>query len=383
MRLASKLIHPPGGTCQHTGAVHVPIYETSTFKQDAPGRNKGYDYSRTGNPTRDALETYIAHVESGRHGVAFSSGMAAITSCLMLLRAGDHLIATAGLYGGTYRLLTQVIEDFGIFSSFVDTGDLAAIEAAFTSSTKALLVETPSNPLMRISDIRAIAALAHRRGALLMVDNTFMSPWLQRPLELGADLVIESATKFLNGHSDVLAGLVSTNDDGLARRLKQIQNAVGAVPSPLDCWLLMRGMKTLAVRLSHEQASAGRIAEWLSRRPEVERVLYPGLETFDGYEVHRAQADGPGAVLSFVLGDGLNAGTFVSSVSVWTLAVSLGAVESIITQPSRMTHLSYPREELARLGLSDNLVRLSVGLEDPDDLIADLETALDLTRKPG
>lgn len=383
MRLASKLIHHPGGTCGHTGAVHAPIYETSTFRQDGPGRNAGYDYSRTANPTREVLEAYMASIESGRHGAAFSSGMAAISSCLMLVGSGGHVVATAGLYGGTYRVLTQVFEHLGLSSSFVDTGDLAAVDAAFRDTTKAVFVETPSNPLMHISDIRALAELAHGRNALLMVDNTFMSPWLQRPLELGADVVIESATKFVNGHSDVIAGLVATNDDALARRLKQVQNAVGAVPSPLDCWLLMRGMKTLGVRLTHEQASARRMAEWLSRRPDVERVLYPGLGTLDGDEVHHRQAEGPGAVLSFVVGEEVSAERLVSSTSVWTLAVSLGAVESIITLPSRMTHVTYSRQALARLGLGDDLVRLSVGLEDVDDLIADLESAFRAAREAG
>ena len=383
MRPATRIIHHPGGTCEHTGAVNFPIYEVSTFKQDAPDKNKGYDYSRSGNPTRDVLEKYIADLESAGYGLAFSSGMAAITSCLMLLHAGDHLIATAGLYGGTYRVLTTVFNKFNISCTFVDTSDLEAVAGAFKENTRAVLFETPSNPLMRISDIRAIAKLAHERNALVMVDNTFMSPWLQRPIELGADIVIHSATKFLSGHSDVIAGLVVTDDEGLASRIQHIQNAAGAVPSPFDCWVLMRGIKTLAVRLSHAQASAGRIAEWLSGRPEVERVLYPGLDSLDGFEINKGQADGPGAILSFILRDDVCAETFVGSVSLWTLAVSLGAVESIITLSSKMTHLCYPREELAKLGIGDNLVRLSVGIEDVEDLIADLESALKKTVNRG
>ncbi len=356
--------------------MNFPIYEVSTFKQDGVGKNKGYDYSRTRNPTREVLENYIASLESGEFGFAFSSGMSAISACLMLLRSGEHIIATEGLYGGTYRVLTRVFGNFGISCSFVDTGELGAVEAAFEQNTRAILLETPSNPLMRVSDMRSISELAHRRKALVMVDNTFMSPWLQRPLELGADVVIHSATKFLSGHSDVIAGAVVTNDESVASRLGHIQNAVGAIPSPFDCWVLMRGMKTLGVRLSYAQASAQKIAEWLSRRQEVDQVLYPGLETLPGREIHRNQADGPGAVLSFRLHEDVCAETLLSSVSIWTLAVSLGAVESIITLPSKMTHLSYPREELERLGVGDNLVRLSVGIEDTEDLIADLRMAL-------
>lgn len=377
MRIATKLIHHPGCCCERTGAVNFPIYQVSTFKQDAVGVNKGYDYSRSRNPTRDVLEDYIASLESGQFGLAFSSGMAAISACLMLLRAGDHLVATQGLYGGTYRVLTRVFQDFDVSCSFVDTTKLEAVAAACRDNTKAILIETPANPLMQISDIGAIATLAHEKGALVMADNTFMSPWLQRPLELGADIVIHSATKFLGGHSDVIAGLVVTKDESLARRIGQIQNAVGAVPSPFDCWLLMRGMKTLGVRFSAAQNSAQKLAEWLTGRPEVDSVLYPGLDTFPGCELHRRQADGPGAMLSFIVREDVSAETLVNSVSVWTLGVSLGAVESIITLPSKMTHLSYPREELKRLGIGDNLVRLSVGIEDADDLIEDLENALE------
>jgi len=376
MRLKTKLIHHPGCCCEHTGAVNFPIYQVSTFKQDGVGKNKGYDYSRSGNPTRDVLQDYIAELESGKHGFAFSSGMAAISACLTLLKAGDHLIATEGLYGGTFRILTRVFQNFNISCTFVDSGNLDAVEDAFKQNTRAVLIETPSNHVLRITDIRAIAKLAHQKNALVMVDNTFMSPWLQRPLELGADIVIHSATKFLGGHSDLIAGLVVIDDKYLAARLARIQNAVGAVLSPFDCWLLSKGMKTLAVRLSHSQESAREIARWLLNRPEIESVLYPGLDTCSGYEINRNQSDGPGAILSFVAKDGVSAEKLVNSTSVWTLAVSLGAVESIITLPSKMTHLSYPREKLERLGIVDNLVRLSVGIEDTEDLIADLEKAL-------
>jgi len=381
MRLGTKLIHHPGGYCEHTGAVSFPIYQVSTFKQDGVERNRGYDYSRSGNPTRDVLEAYIADLESGDYGFAFSSGMAAISSSLMLLKAGEHVIATEGLYGGTYRVLTRVFKDFGISHTFVDTGDPDAIRDAFRDSTKALFLETPSNPVMKVTDIRAAAELAHERDALVMVDNTFLSPCLQRPLEQGADVVIHSATKFLGGHSDVIAGLAVVRDKGLASRIQHIQNAVGAVPSPFDCWLLMRGMKTLGVRLSRSQESARRIAGWLRGRGDVERVLYPEHGIAADGDVHSGQADGPGAVLSFLVREDVDTEKLVAEVSLWTLAVSLGAVESIITLPSKMTHLPYARSDLKRLGISDNLVRLSVGIEDPEDLIADLETAFERATK--
>lgn len=376
-RLATRLIHHPGGFCEYTGAVNVPIYEVSTFRQEGVGQNKGYDYSRSSNPTRKVLENYIADLEKGQFGFAFSSGMAAISACIMLLKSGEHLIVTEGLYGGTHRVLTQVFHDYGVSYSFVDTGDLEAVTSAFRQNTRAILLETPSNPLMRISDIRNIASLAHKNEAIVIVDNTFMSSWFQRPLELGADIVVHSATKSLSGHSDVIIGLVATADPTLASRLKLLQNAVGSVPSPFDCWLLMRGMKTLGVRLSHAQRSAEKIAEWLSGHKQIEQILYPGLNTFTGYQLHHQQADGSGTILSLRLRDGTSPETLLSNLSLWTLAVSLGAVESIITQPSRMTHLSYPQEERERLGLRDNLIRLSVGIEAVEDLITDFELALE------
>ncbi len=377
MRPATRLIHHPGCYCPHTGAVSVPIYQVSTFGQDGVGRNRGYDYSRSDNPTRGVLETHIAELAGGRHGYAFASGMAAISSSLMLLDAGDHVIATQGLYGGTYRVLTRVFQNLDISCSFVDTGDLDAVADAFKDNTRAVLIETPSNPRMRITDVAAAAELCHRRDALVMVDNTFMSPWLQRPLECGADISIHSGTKFLGGHSDVIAGLVATASDELGRRIKTIQNAVGAVLGPFDSWLLMRGMKTLGIRLSRGQESARRIAQWLAKRPDVRQVLYPGMGTLAGDRVHAEQADGPGAVLSFVVADEICARTLVENVSIWTLAVSLGAVESIITLPARMTHLPYDREYRESLGVDDRLVRLSVGIEDADDLIEDLEAAFE------
>ncbi len=374
--LLTRLIHHPGGTCEATGAVNFPIYEVSTFRQEAPGRNRGFDYSRTANPTRQVLEDYIADLEGGSAGFAYASGMAAITAALLTLRSGDHLIATQGLYGGSYRILTQVLQDYGISSSFVDTGDLQAVQEAFRDNTRAVFVESPSNPLMRTTDLRGVARLAEQRGIITIVDNTFLTPLLQRPLELGIDVVVHSATKFLSGHSDVVAGLVVTAREELAGRLRHLQNAMGAVPSPLDCWLLMRGMKTLGVRLRQASESAERIARWLAARPEVTAVHYPGFGDGADSGLHRSQAAGAGAVLAFRLAPEVDVDRFLAGLRLWTLAVSLGAVESIITVPARMTHLSYPEEERLRLGIDPHLIRLSVGLESAEDLIADLAAGL-------
>jgi len=376
MKIATKLVHHPGGTCPHTGALSPPIYQVSTFKRASVDQRDGYDYSRSGNPTRDVLERYIATLEGGKYGFAFSSGMAAISTCLMLLKNSDHVVATEGLYGGTYRILTRLFPQFGIESSFVDTSDIAAVEKALQNNTRALLIETPSNPMITISDLTELARISREKGILLTVDNTFMSPYLQRPLELGADIVIHSATKYLGGHSDLIAGLVVVNDDKVAKEIKFRQNAVGAVPSPFDCWLLMRGMKTLKARMDLQQESAKQIAEWLGDREEVERVLYPGLESHPGHHIHWKQASGSGAMISVVARDAEIAKRVVHGVNLWSLAVSLGSVESIITLPARMTHVSYPHELRDRLGINDRLIRLSVGLEDADDLIEDLAQSM-------
>ena len=375
---STRLIHHPGGTCAETGAVSPPIYQVSTFRQSQEGQR--YDYSRSGNPTRDVLEAYIADLEGARKGFAFSSGMAAISAAVMLLRGGDHLIATEGLYGGSYRALTRVFNDYGISYSFTDTSSIDRIQEAFRENTRALLVETPSNPLMQIADLGAVASLARENQAALIVDNTFMSPLLQRPLELGADVVVHSATKFLGGHSDLILGLAATSDERIAERLGHLQNSIGAVPSPLDCWLLIRGMKTLAVRLERSQSSAGELAGWLLSRPEVSDVFYPGLPTSPNFSIHQTQALGAGAILSFRLTKNVDAGAFLGALEIWTPAVSLGAVESIITQPACMTHLTYPEEERERLGIDRQLIRLSVGIEAVADLIEDLARALDRAR---
>ncbi len=379
--LATRLIHHPGGRCEETGAVSFPIYQVSTFRQDTGNPNQEYEYSRSGNPTRDVLEKYIADLEGGCAGFAFASGMAAITACFMLLRPGDHVIATEGLYGGTYRALTQVFEDFDISCSFVDTGEPEQVAEAFRDNTRVLYLESPSNPLMSVCDVRRLADIAHKKNALVMFDNTFMTPWLQRPITLGADVVVHSATKFLGGHSDIIAGLAVTGTESLAKRLKFVQNATGAILGPFDSWLLMRGMKTLGVRLDRAQSSAQTIAEWLAGREEVRQVFYPGLENHPGVDVHRRQSDGPGAVLSFRVSPDVDPAAFTDNLSLWTFAVSLGAVESIATRPAGMTHASYPADLRSRLGIDDRLIRLSVGVESVEDLIADLQQAFNRARR--
>ncbi len=376
MRLKTRLIHHPGSVCEHTGAVSPPIYQVSTFKQEGVNRHKGFEYSRGENPTRQVLEEYIADLEGGVDGFAFASGMAAISACFMLLQAGDHIVATEGLYGGTFRVLSRVFQRFNLTYTYIDTNDLDAVQRAFQDDTRMLYLETPSNPLMVITDIGRTAEFAHSRNALVAVDNTFMSPYLQRPLELGADLSIHSASKFIGGHSDVIAGLVVTKNKELSSRVKQVQVSVGGILGPQDSWLLVRGMKTLGVRLGQAQESAQAIASWLCSRPEIEQVYYPGLASHPRAEIHKRQADGGGAILSFRFRNTIDVEKFLTSLQVWTLAVSLGAVESIITQPSRMTHASYPSELRERIGVTDQVVRLSVGLEDVDDLIADLENGL-------
>ena len=375
MRFKTRLIHHPGSICPNTGAVSAPIYQVSTFKQSGVNRHQGFEYSRGSNPTRKVLEDYIADLEGGCAGFAFASGMAAISACFMLLESGAHVIATEGLYGGTYRVLTRVFDRFNVSFTFVDTNDHAAVAAAFRDNTRMLYLETPSNPLMTVTDIRKACELARSRGALSAVDNTFMSPYLQRPLELGADISLHSASKFLGGHSDVIAGLVVAKDPRTAERIKLIQTAVGGILGPQDSWLLVRGMKTLGVRMAHSQQSAEKIALWLCRHSGVEAVYYPGLPSHPRAEIQKAQADGAGAILSFRLKPSISPDKFLQAVELWALAVSLGAVESIITQPSQMTHASYSREERQRTGVTDSVIRLSVGLEDADDLIADLDHA--------
>lgn len=358
------------------GAISTPIYQSSTFRHPAIGENFGYDYSRTGNPTRRALEDAVAGLEKGMRSFAFSSGMAAITSTLLLFSSGDHLVASDDLYGGTYRLLVEVFERFGLHVTFVDTTDPAQVEAAIEESTRAVFIETPSNPLMKITDLAAISTLAKKRGLLTIVDNTFMTPYLQRPLLLGADIIIHSGTKFLGGHNDLLAGLVVARDPELVERLAVVQNTTGADLGPMDSWLLIRGIKTLAVRMDRCQSNALKLAQWLTGQSEVTKVHYPGLPEHPGHLIGQKQASGFGAMISFTVTDFALAKKILSRVKLITFAESLGGVETLITHPGCQTHKDVPEEKRLQLGITDNLLRLSVGIEDPDDLIADLEGAM-------
>jgi cystathionine beta-lyase/cystathionine gamma-synthase len=359
-----------------TGAIIVPIYQTSTYVQEELGKHKGYEYSRTGNPTRCALERNLARLEAGRFGFAFASGMAAINAVLTLFKSGDHVVTGRNLYGGTFRLFERVLKDFGFQFTYVDTTNLASVEAAIRDNTRLLFLETPTNPIMEITDLVAASELAHRRGLLVAVDNTFMSPYLQRPLELGADIVIHSTTKYLNGHSDGVGGAVVMNDAGLAERLKFLQNAAGAVLGPMDSWLVLRGVKTLAVRMRQHSENGMAVAQYLAGHPKVKLVHYPGLQSHPQYELGRKQMRGPGGMLSFETGSIANARAVLNAVKLCSLAESLGGVETLISHPASMTHASVPPEERARLGITDGLVRISVGIEDVEDLIADLDQAL-------
>lgn len=380
MRPRTRLIHGGKPGDPQTGAVNVPIHLSATFRQDGPGEHRGYEYARTGNPTRHALEALVADLEGGTAGFAFASGMAALTTILLMFRAGDHVVCSDDVYGGTYRLLVRVLSRLGLEAIFVDTGDLDAVERAVTGHerTVAVLVETPTNPLMKITDLEAISRAA--RGwpgrPLVIVDNTFLSPYLQRPLDLGADVVWHSATKYLSGHSDLVAGVVAVRDPDLARQLAFLQNAAGAVLGVQDAWLLIRGIRTLGVRMEAHEQNARRVAGWLATHPRVRRVYYPGLPDHPGHAVAARQAAGFGGMLSFECASAALADAALRRLRWFTLAESLGGVESLACLPARMTHASVPPERRAALGISDALVRLSVGIEDPDDLVEDLDQAL-------
>lgn len=376
MKPKTRLIHGGIFGDEATGAVSTPIYQVSTYKQEAVGKFKGYEYSRTGNPTRHALEELIADVEYGHAGFAFGSGMAAISSVMMLFSAGDHIILTDDVYGGTYRVVNKVLNRFGLEFTFVDTGDLEAIEAAVKANTKAIFIETPTNPLLKVTDIEAVSAYAKSKNLLTIVDNTFMTPYLQNPLKLGADIVLHSATKYIGGHSDVVAGLVVVNSEQLATDLHFVQNSVGAILGPQDSWLLMRGLKTLGIRMEEAVANAQKIAEFLDQHEAVNAVIYPGLPNHTGHELMKKQATGFGAMISFDVGSREKAGELLAKLRYFTLAESLGAVESLISVPAQMTHASIPVERRGELGILEGLVRISVGIEDVEDLIEDLENAL-------
>jgi cystathionine beta-lyase/cystathionine gamma-synthase len=369
--------------CIHAGqepdptsaAVMTPIVLSSTFAQDGPGNHHGYDYSRAGNPTRTALEGCLAALEGAKHAIAFGSGCAATTTVLLTLKSGDHVLVGDDVYGGTFRIFDKVMKDFGVDATFLDMSDPAKVRAALRPNTKLLWMETPSNPMLKIFDIAAMGEIARKAGIPLAVDNTFATPMLQRPLELGATMVVHSMTKYLNGHSDVVGGCVMTSDDALGEKLHFLQKAVGAVPSPFDCYLVLRGLKTLGVRMERHVQSAKTLAEWLASHPQVKKVLYPGLPSHPGYALAQKQMRGPGGMISFEIEGGLaQSAAFLKALRIFACAESLGGVESLAEHPAIMTHASLPAEARRALGIGDGLIRISVGLEDRGDLQRDLET---------
>jgi cystathionine beta-lyase/cystathionine gamma-synthase len=383
MKFGTKAIHAGVEPDPTTGAIMTPIYQTSTYVQESPGRHKGYEYARTQNPTRTVLQNNLAALENGKHGICYSSGLGATDAILKLFRPGDEIIASNDLYGGTYRIMVRVFQEFGLKFKFVDLSDSAKLEAAVTSAessgrTKMVWIETPTNPLLRLVDIEAIAAITKSQGIQLVVDNTFASPYLQNPLDLGADMVLHSVTKYLGGHSDTVMGAIILNDDETAQRLTFIQNACGAVPGPQDCFLVLRGIKTLHVRMERHCENAQKVAQYLQQHPKVSQVHYPGLESHPGHALAKRQMRGFGGMLSFELtGDSMpEAIRVMESLEVFSLAESLGGVESLCTHPASMTHASIPKEEREKNGLKDTLIRLSVGIEDVDDLIGDLAQAI-------
>jgi cystathionine beta-lyase/cystathionine gamma-synthase len=377
MGFSTDAIHVGQEPDPATGAIIVPIYQTSTYVQEELGKNKGHEYARTSNPTRSALERNLACLEGGRHAYAFASGMAAINALMTLLKSGDHVIASHNLYGGSFRLFERVLKDFGVSFSYVNTSRPGEVEGAIRPATRLLYIETPTNPVMEITDIDAMASLSHQRGLLVAVDNTFASPYFQRPLDLGADFVLHSTTKYLNGHSDGVGGVIVLNDAALAERLKFLQNAAGAILGPFDCWLVLRGVKTLAVRMRQHDANGQAIARFLAAHPKVRKVYYPGLPTHPQHELARRQMKGFGGMIAFETGSLDNARIVLRTVRLCSLAESLGGVESLISHPATMTHASVPPEDRERLGITGGLVRISAGIEDVEDLIADLDQALD------
>ncbi len=378
MKLATKIIHAGAEPDPSTGAIMTPIYQTSTYVQAAPGQHKGYEYARSQNPTRKALEDALAIIENGKYGLAFSSGVAATDAVIKLLSPGDEVIAANDMYGGTYRLFTKVFAKFGIKFIYIDTSKVSNVEAVISNHTKLIWIETPTNPLMNISDISAIALVAKKAGALLCVDNTFASPYLQNPLNDGADIVMHSATKYLGGHSDVIQGALIVNDISLRDQLHFIQKSCGAVPGPMDCFLVLRGIKTLHVRMQRHCENGAAVAHYLRSHPKVEKVYWPGFEDNIGYPIAKKQMRDFGGMISFTLKDESieAANKVLSSTKLFSLAESLGGVESLINHPASMTHASIPREERIKNGLADGLIRLSVGIEDAEDLMEDLKMAI-------
>jgi len=377
MQFATRAIHAGQEPESATGAITVPIYQTSTFAQTAPGIHKGYDYSRTDNPTRTALQTALASLESAEYCLAFSSGMGAATTAMLLFKEGDHVVSSRDVYGGTYRLFRAVLENFGLTFSFVETSRLREIERAMNRRTRLVWIESPTNPLLRITDIGAAAKIAHRHDALCLVDNTFASPVFQRPLELGADLVLHSTTKYLAGHADVVGGAICLNESSLYKRLKFLQNAAGATPSPFDCFLTLRGLKTLALRMREHEKNAIEIAQFLQDHARVRRVYYPGLNRHPGHDIAASQMDGFSGIVSFEVKGGLaDARRVLARLRLFKIAESLGGVESLVELPAVMTHASIPKRERKKAGLDDGLIRLSVGIEHHQDLLEDLKRGL-------
>ncbi|NML36441.1 cystathionine gamma-synthase [Chitinophaga sp. G-6-1-13] len=378
MKLGTKLIHAGVAPDPSTGAIMTPIFQTSTYVQSAPGVHKGYEYARTQNPTRDALQNALAAIENGTHGINFGSGLAATDAVMKLLSPGDEVVATNDLYGGTYRIFTKVFERYGIKFSFVGMSDAASVAAHITPKTKMIWLETPTNPLLNIIDIAAVAQIAQKNNVLLCVDNTFASPYLQNPLDLGADIVLHSATKYLGGHSDVVHGAIIVKNEELAKQLYFIQNSCGAVPGPQDCFLVLRGIKTLHVRMQRHCENGEKIAHFLRNHDKVDKVYWPGFTDHPNHDIAKRQMRGYGGMMSFTLkDDNMDAANRVlSQTHLFSLAESLGGVESLIGHPASMTHASIPREERIKNGLADSLIRLSVGIEDVDDLIADLNQAI-------
>ncbi len=378
--LETTLIHGGNQIDERTGAVNVPIYQTSTFRQDGLGKNRGFEYSRTGNPTRKVLEDLIAELEGGVAGFAFASGMAAITTVLSLYKSGDRILISRNVYGGTFRVLDKVFKNFGINYTILESEDPDDLRKAITPDVKALLLESPANPLMSITDIRAFSAVAHELGVKVIVDNTFMTPYLQRPIELGADIVVHSGTKYLGGHSDLVAGLAVVNDQETAERLAFLQNATGGVLQPFDSFLLIRGIKTLSVRMDRHVENAVKVAKHLASSDDVSKIFYPGLKSDPGFEINSKQAKNGGAMLSFELKEGHDLNRCFESLELISLAESLGGVESLACHPSTMTHASIPEEIRKAVGITDGLIRLSIGIEDADDIIRDLDNAIKESR---
>ena len=377
MKFATKAIHAGNKRDSSTGSINIPIYQTSTYVQDGIGINKGFVYSRTDNPSRRALEENLAALEGGRYGLAFASGLAAVNTVINMLKSGDHVVSANDLYGGTYRIFTKLFTNYGLTFDFVDSTDLRNITNAIKTNTKVLWLETPSNPLLKITDLKSALAIAKKHKLVSVVDNTFATPYLQSPLNFGADIVLHSTTKYLGGHSDILGGSLITNNKGLYERLKFFQNAVGAVPGPMDCFLTLRGTKTLALRMERHCENALAIAKFLSRHPKVKKVYYPGLKSHPGHAIAKKQMKGFGGMVSFeVKGDLRKTKKVVASTKLFALAESLGCVRSLVNHPPTMTHASVPADVRKKVGINDNLIRLSIGIENIDDLIADIKQAL-------